>query len=202
MSILRRPGLIRKTRRYIKALLIFCTLSATGCAFQKSADIFRDPNMDFGSIHTVAVMPFANLSRDIAPAERVRDVFVTALLATGGVYVIPVGELNRGINRMGLAVPSAPSTEEVVKLGSFIKADALLTGTLREYGEVRSGSAVANVISLSMQMIEAQTGRIVWSASTTKGGVGIVDRLFGGGGEAMNPITEKAVDELINKLFP
>jgi hypothetical protein len=168
----------------------------------KTMDVFRDPNMDFGSIHTVAVMPFVNLSRDIAPAERVRDVYITALLATGGVYVIPVGELNRGINRMGLPVPSAPSTEEAMKLGSFIKADALLTGTLREYGEVRSGSAMANIISVSMQMIETQTGRIVWSASTTKGGIGITDRLFGGGGEAMNPITEKAVDELINKLFP
>jgi len=201
MSIVRRSGKCG-TLVYIKALLIICTLSATGCSVFKTTDVFRDPNMDFGSIHTVAVMPFVNLSRDIAPAERVRDVFVTALLATGGVYVIPTGELNRGITRMGIAVPSAPSTEEAVKLGSFIKADALLTGTLKEYGEVRSGSATANVISLSMQMIETQTGRIVWSASTTQGGIGITDRLFGGGGEAMNPITEKAVDDLINKLLP
>jgi len=194
MSIFRRPGKICKAQVYIKVLLIFSALSASGCALTKSADTFRDPNMDFGSIHTVAVMPFVNLSRDIAPAERVRDVFITALLATGGVYVTPVGELNRGITRMGIAVPYAPSTEETVKLGSFIKADALLIGTLREYGEVRSASAMANAISLSMQMIETQTGRIVWSASTTLGGIGITDRLFGGGGEPMNPITEKAVD--------
>ena len=158
--------------------------------------------MDFGSIQTVEVLPFANLSRDNAAGDRVRDVFITSLLATGAVYVVPVGEVNRGIIRAGIANPAAPSTDEVVKLGSFIKADAVLMGTLKEYGEVRSGSSVGSIISLSLQMVETQTGRVVWSGSTTKGGIGVTDRLFGGGGEPMNTITEKAVDDIINKLLP
>ncbi len=52
-----------------------------------------------------------------------------------------------------------------------------------------------------MQMMEAQTGRVVWSASSTRGGVTMSDRLFGGGGEPMNIVTEKAVDDVIRKLF-
>lgn len=183
------------------ALLLFI-LSLAGCATFQSSDTFRDANMDFGSIRTVEVLPFANLSRDNAAGDRARDVFITELLSTGAVYVVPVGEVNRGIVRAGISNPVAPSTEEIVKLGSFIKADAVITGTVKEYGEVRSGSAVGNVISLSLQMMETQTGRVIWSASTTKGGVGVTDRLFGGGGVPMNVITEKAIDELINKLLP
>jgi hypothetical protein len=41
----------------------------------------------------------------------------------------------------------------------------------------------------------------VWTASSTKGGISIWDRLFGGGGRPMNEITEAAIDDIINKLL-
>jgi hypothetical protein len=50
-------------------------------------------------------------------------------------------------------------------------------------------------------MIESQTGKVVWTASSTRGGVNIWDRLFGGGGKPMNKVTEKAVDDLIYALL-
>ena len=187
------------TARFTKIILMLLPVALSGCA--APLDIYRDANMDFGAIHTVAVLPLANLTRETPAAERVRDVLSTELLATGAVYVIPAGEVARGISRVAVANPTTPSTEEAVKLAGVIKADAIITGTIKEYGEVRSGSSAANVISLSMQMIEAQTGRLVWSATTTKGGIGITDRLLGGGGEAMNTITVKAVDDIIKKLF-
>lgn len=185
--------------RQCKTITLLLLLTLCGCA--APIDVYRDANMDFGAIRTVAVLPLANLTRESSAAERVRDVFSTALLSTGAIYVIPPGEVARGLNRVAVAMPSAPSTEEVVKLASVVKADAVITGTIKEYGEIRSGSSAANVISLSMQLIEAQTGRVVWAATTTKGGIGIDDRLFGGGGEAMNTITVKAVDEMLKKLF-
>jgi hypothetical protein len=72
---------------------------------------------------------------------------------------------------------------------------------VREYGEVRSGATTANVISMSIQMIEAGTGRVVWSASSTKGGISFWNRLFGGGGQPVNIVTEQAVDALFDKLL-
>jgi hypothetical protein len=157
--------------------------------------------MDFGAIQAVAVMPFNNLTRENVAAERVRDVFMTMLQATGGVYVIPPGEVVRGISRQNIERPAAPTLEEVVKFAKIVNADAVFTGTVTEYGEVRSGTSTANVVSLSLQMMEAQTGKVVWSASSTKGGVTTSDRLFGGGGEPMNATTQKAVDDLLEKLF-
>jgi hypothetical protein len=174
-------------------------LALTSCATH--TDVFRDEKMDFGSVQTVAVMPFVNLTRENTASDRVRDVFINRLLAAGSLYVLPVGEVARGITRAEMATPSAPSPEDVVKLGGILKAQAIITGTVREYGEVRSGSAMADVISVSAQMLETQTGRVVWSASTSQGGITTVDRLFGGGGQAMDSITEKAVNDLIIKLF-
>ncbi len=157
--------------------------------------------MDFAAVKSIAVMPFVSLARDPVVAERVRDVFVNKLLATGAVYVLPVGEVARGAARAEVQNPSAPSPEEVVKLGGILKVQAIITGTVREYGEVRSGTASSNIVSVSLQMIETQIGKVVWSASSTEGGVNIWDRLFGGGGKPMNEVTEKAVDDLIGKLF-
>lgn len=173
-------------------------LALAGCA---TVEPYRDANMDFSSLKAVAVLPLANLTRDQQGAERVRDVLTNQLQAGGAFYVVPPGEISRGISRVGIVNATTPSTEEVVKLGALLKADAVITGVVREYGEMRSGNVASNVISVSLQLVETQTGRVVWSAAVTKGGVGMKERLLGGGGEPMTIITEKAVDELLDKLF-
>jgi hypothetical protein len=178
-----------------------CLLLATLASCAHYSETYRDPNMDFSSVKTVAVMPFANLTRDNLAGDRVRDVFSTMLLATGAVYVLPPGEVARGIARVGILNPASPSPEEVVKLGAVLSANAVITGVVREYGEVRSANSTANVISLSVDMIETQSGKVVWEATSTEGGISLWDRLFGGGGRPMNEITEKAVNDIINKLF-
>ncbi len=195
-----KDGQLARAFRHLRNLFMVAALvSMTACA--GTSEKYRDDKMDFGAIKNVAVMPFANLSRDQAAADRVRDVFVTALLASGGVYVIPTGEVAKGIGLAAIQNPTAPSSAEVIKFGPMVKADVVVTGVVREYGELRSGSATANVISLSLQMLETQTGRVVWSASTTKGGISMKDRLLGGGGDPMNSITEKAIKDLVTQFY-
>jgi len=140
-------------RSAVSALWLFL-ITGPVCTAQVT-DVYRDPNMDFGLIQNVAVMPFANLTREPVVADRVRDVFINRLLSTGAVYVLPVGEVARGISKVGIEGPSSPTPEDVVKLGALVKVDAVITGVVREYGEVRSGTTSANVISMSIQLIEA-----------------------------------------------
>ena len=189
------------SRAPVIILVLASAVAAPAVCAAQVTDVYRDARMDFGSIQTVAVVPFANLARDQVVAERVRDVFINRLLATGAVYVLPVGEVARGLTKLEIATPSAPTPEEIVKLGALLKADAVITGVVREYGEVRSGATTANIISMSIQLIEAGTGRIVWSASSTKGGIGFWSRLFGGGGQPVNKVTEEAIDALFDKLL-
>ena len=193
-----RSRYCKDIKKFIVTLLL---LSLAACAGSSSSSSYHDPNMDFAALRTIAVMPFTNLTRDSHAAERVRDTFINNLLSTGAVYVIPTGEVARGISRSEMVNPAAPSSEEIIKIAAIVKADAVITGVVREYGQVRSGSTSANVISLSLQMIEVQLQKVVWTASSTKGGISIRDRLLGSGGEPMDEVTEAAVDEIINKLF-
>jgi hypothetical protein len=185
----------------IQRCVFIVLLSFLACSSAGTYDTFHSENMDFGSIQTVAVLPFVNLSREPFAAERVRDVFTTLLLATRGMYVIPPGEVARAIATSGVSSPTNPSSDEVKKLAAALKADAVFTGIVREYGDIRSMSTSSNIISISFQLREGQGGRVVWSASSTRGGIGMRERLLGGGGDPMNVITEKAVDEILNKLY-
>jgi hypothetical protein len=189
-------GMNGRVKKIFALLLLFLL---TSCAH--GVETFRDSNMDFASINSVAVMPFENLTRDNQASERVRDVFSSMLLASGQIYVLPSGEVAKGISRAGITNPTAPSSEEVVKLAGILKVNAVITGVVREYGEARSASSTGNVISVSAEMIEAQTGRVVWKGASTKGGVTFTRRLLGGGGDPMNVVTEKAVNDLLNQLF-
>ncbi len=184
--------------RYAIVLSYLLCLMLQGCSQPMG---FYDPNMDFGSIHTVAVMPFANLTDQNKAHERVRDVFINALLASSPIYVLPPGEVARGISRTQVAESASPSVEDAQKLGATLGVDAIITGVVKEYGEVRSGTAQANVIAVSLRMMEVQTGKVVWAASASKGGINTKDRLLGGGGQPMNQVTEEAVRELVNQLF-
>jgi len=157
--------------------------------------------MDFSAVRSVAVLPLLNLSSDDQAGERVRDAFMGMLLATEAIYVLPPGEVARGIKLAGMRMPQTPSVEEIIKLKTLLQVDAVITGVLREYGSVRSGSAEANLISLSLQMNETQTGSIVWSASSTKGGISMSDRMLGSGGQPMNDVTMQVINDLLDQLF-
>jgi hypothetical protein len=182
-----------------KAVALLLLLALPGCA--GTGVKYHDPQMDFGSVQTVAVLPFANLTRETPAGERVRDTLSTMLLATGSVYVIPPGETARGIARTGMADPTNPSSEEVKKFAGITQVDAVITGVIREYGEVRAGQTSANAIALSLRMLDKETGAVVWSADSTKGGITLTDRLFGGGGKPMDEVTREAIDDLLDKLF-
>jgi hypothetical protein len=182
--------------RLVAAVLLLVAACSSG-----AKRTYSDPSMDFGAIRTVAVLPFQNLSREQTAHQRVRDVFVTLLLAAEAVYVLPTGETARGLEQAVVANPTAPSIAEVVKLGQVLKADAIITGVVKEYGEIRSGSASSNVVSISVQLQETGTGKVVWSGASTQGGIGFSDRLFGGGGEPLNRITEEAVRDILDQLF-
>lgn len=180
---------------------ILLVLLLAGCATSPPVADYTNQQMDFSAVRSVAVLPFQNLTGDDQAGERVRDALMGMLLATEVIYVLPPGEVSRGISRANIRLPQTPTAEEIGKLKGLLEVDAVITGVLREYGAVRSGSAEANLVSLSLQMIETQTGTTVWSAASTKGGISMADRLIGGGGRPMNDVTIQVINDLLDQLF-
>jgi polysaccharide biosynthesis protein PelC len=187
-------------KRSLTVAAVAALVALGGCT--RHHRTYANTNMDFDSIRSVAVLPFWNLSKDPLGADRVRDVFATSLLATNAVYVVPTGEVARAVTRLNIATPVTPTADEIVKLAQMLKVDAVITGVLKEYGEVRSVSASAQVVSLSVQMQDGGSGKVVWAAASAKGGIGWGARLLGAtGGQPANDVTEAVVDDLLAQLF-
>lgn len=193
--------MMKMVQKRLWIILLCHVLLSSGCASTGGSTTYKNTLMNFGSVQSVAVLPFKNLTTDNDAAERTRDTFMGMLLATEAMYVVPPGEVERGIERAGLRDSTAPTTEKIKTLGQVLQVEAVITGVLREYGAVRSGQTQANLISVSVQMLEAETGNVVWSADSTKGGIGIGDRLLGGGGSPMNQVTKEAINDLLDQLF-
>ncbi|PLX46816.1 MAG: penicillin-binding protein activator LpoB [Desulfobulbaceae bacterium] len=190
-------------KKKLTGICVACALllALAGCTSWAPPNDYTNMNMDFSSIQTVAVLPFQNLTSDEQAGERVRDSFMGMLLATEAFYVLPPGEVARGINRAGVRTAHAPTADEIKSMGKILEAEAVITGVLREYGPVRSGSTEANIASVSLSLIETQTGTIVWAASSTRGGIDLKDRMLGGGGKPMNKVTEQVINDLLDQLF-
>ncbi len=192
---------MKSTNRIPQLLAIVVLIaSLTGCS-STGGKTYKNLTMNFAAIQSVAVLPFQNLSQDDDAAQRVRDAFMGMLLATEAMYVLPPGEVQRGIERVQVRNAATPTVEELKKLGDVLGVEAIITGTIREYGTIRSGQSEASLISMSLQMLEVETGSIIWSGSSTKGGITTSDRLFGGGGQPMNEVTTKALNDLLDQLF-
>lgn len=194
----------RRRLRAAAALLLVAALvgAAGGCGTTRGlGSTYQDPEIDLSLVQTVAVLPFANLTADDKAGERVRDVFSTMMQATGAVYVVPPGEVAKALGRTRVGRSEEPSPEEVTAVGTAVKADVVVTGVVREYGQVRSGNSTANAIALSVKIFATESGKVIWSGSSTAGGVTASDRFFGGGGEPMELVTEDALSDLIDRIF-
>jgi hypothetical protein len=62
------------------------------------------------------------------------------------------------------------STADLAKLGQASGVQGIFLGTVREYEMARSGRESFPLISIEVHMVDAASGRIVWSASRSRKG--------------------------------
>lgn len=194
----RRRALLRCVARFGAALGMILSLAACGGNRPTS---FIHPRVDFSFFKKVAVLPFQNLTTDQFAPERVRESVAAQLLATGAMDVIEPGQVLLVMRQLNLQPGTPLGIEDLKKLGKALGVNGVIMGTVKEYGEVRSGSVSAPVVSISLRMIEVDSGTIVWSVSNTAGGISTTMRLFGIGSSTMSEVTRTVVRQSLDTLF-
>jgi TolB-like protein len=188
-----RPKIIR-----FYCLLGLALLSFLGC---RGPQAYIHPNVDLSFIQKVAVMPFANLTRDEFAGRKVKEVLIAELLLTGALDVIEPGEVNRVLAKEKIQSVSSLTAVQIKTIGKALGAQAILIGTVEEFGEIRSGSLSAPLVTIGLRMMDVESGTIIWSVNHSKGGFGIMMRLLGVGGGTISEVTTKVVREAIDTLF-
>ncbi len=180
-------------------LVLFLLAALSACA--RTSAYYVHPTYDFSLIKKVAVLPLENLTQDTLAGEKVRKVVVSEILAAGVVDVIEPGQVNRALAQQGIQAPSSMSAEEFKKLGSSLGVQAFIVGSVDHYEQLNVGGVFFPEVTITLRAIDAATGTIIWSASRTGGGVGVVGRLFGLGGGTMSEVVQKTVRATVATLF-
>lgn len=152
---------------YLTAALLIASISGCGGPAH-----FVDPDADLPYYERVAVIPFTGLAQDRLAGEKVSNIFVTELLNRHVAEVVDPGQFLAAMQtvRAGTALTNPWSTADLAKLGETAGVQGIFLGTVREYDMTREGRDSFPLLSIEVHMVDAASGRIVWSASRTRRG--------------------------------
>jgi TolB-like protein len=177
--------------------LIFCSfLLVTGCR-SSGPSYYINPDVDFSFIKRVAVLPFQNLTNERFSGEIVRQVVISEFLASGLVDVVVPGDVSSTLRSLDIKKMSPPSAEQIKAIGSVLKVQAVILGTVEQYGTSRYGTVAAPELTVTLIMADTTSGNIIWSVTKTGGGISFMARHFGTKSQTMSELVLSVVQEAI-----
>jgi curli biogenesis system outer membrane secretion channel CsgG len=198
-SIAPRPARRRIARTIVTSSLI-ALLALVGCAAPGKLYVNGDADMSY--YDKIAVLPFSNLSGQPYAGERVMRTFVTELVITERFHIVDPSEFRAVLDRIG-GLPGMDGNYDPKKLKDASKetgATGIIRGAVTEYGMQRGQSDETPILAFDVEMVDVQTGNIVWRASTSKRGKGRVPVIGGGGTRTLSRLTEDTCHELVGRL--
>jgi len=202
-------------KRRIWKSIVWCLamFSFTGCMGTMSK-FYVNPNINFRFIKKVAVLPFENLSQDRFADKKVRDIFVTSLLASEVIDVPELGEVLQVMNTLGIETNGGQAalgvqpqratgiiTKDLAKaMGEALGIQGIILGSVEEYNIIRSTSGSFPEVSLTLRMIDPKTGSIVWAVSHTEKGSRILPSILGIGEETLTETAFRASKKIVDTL--
>ncbi len=178
-------------------ILVF--LLMIGCASRPL--VFLNRAFDFNFIERVAVIPFENISQTQGAGRQATLMFITELLSSETFDVVEPGETAKVLSELNLFSTGTLEIEQIKALGSKLKVQALIFGTVSESTTIRSGSLSIPTITLDLRMVEVETGSTVWSASHSQGRPSLWSSLFGLSGKSKSETMRQCVHKVLKTLI-
>lgn len=125
---------------------------------RKGANFSMSPG--FVNVSKVAVLPFHAATELIGSS--VADMFVTEILGAGIYELVERSQMGKVLTESELSMAGL-SESKAVEVGSLLGAEAVIIGTVDEYGTVQQGASAYPVVGISARMIDCATGKIIWS---------------------------------------
>lgn len=148
-------------QRFFYIVLLCISAILTGCATQKSYDYSA---MRESKPRSIVVLPPLNLSPDVRASYSMLAT-VTRPLAELGYYVFPVALVDQTFRENGLAEPGEMHNASPAKIAEIFGADAILYIKVNEYGATYRVISSDVIVSASAELIDARTGRSLWTGS-------------------------------------
>jgi hypothetical protein len=179
------------------SLLTLILLVLMGCGSRKASQSFMREDVNISFMRTIAVLPLEDLGGGTGAAQRTRDIMITQVLSSGLFDVADRGRVDSAFRAEAMD-PLAPLDNITMKrLGQRIGVEGFIMGSVEQISDSRTGGAVYPEISLTLRLVEVESGKVVWQASDRGSGYSLADRLFGIRSKNSFQITLELVDRLL-----
>ncbi|PLX50881.1 MAG: hypothetical protein C0613_02285 [Desulfobulbaceae bacterium] len=195
MDILKNEAYIPMKR--IVVLLLLLAMVTGGCARRGGLESFSRENIDIGFVRTIAVLPLQNNSNDEYAPERVRNITMTQVLGRGIFDVVDKGVVDSLLHEEAIDPGKPLDRQALRRLGQRLNVQAVMLGTIDLADEGRKGSVVYPLLSVTMRLLEVESGLVIWQASASASGDSIWRRLFGLAAVGRFELTLGLVDKML-----
>ncbi|MEW6218294.1 MAG: CsgG/HfaB family protein [Thermodesulfobacteriota bacterium] len=170
-----------------------------GCSSHALTYYVRE-GADLTFIKKVAVMPLANNTKEKFAADRVRNIVLTQVLVDSLFDVTETGQLEKILEEEA-GKADAPLDEALARrLGKRLSVQAFLLGSVDAYDEERKGNYSYPVVAMTLKLVDAETGLILWQASGSYSGYSSWSRILGTQGRDQSAVTFRLVRSLLASL--
>jgi len=170
-----------------------------GCSTGNMKQYIR-PGTDIGSIKTIAVLPFHNYTTEKYAGENIRNKVSIELLSRGFDIIEP-GEIDMTLNELKIRSLDSLRSEDIQNIGSMVQADAVITGSVEEFGMSTGITVSYPEVSVYLMMFDTPSGKVIWSLWHTTGGASFWTRHFGAEGNTLYNAAARVIREAFDKLF-
>ncbi|OGQ99172.1 MAG: hypothetical protein A2521_08740 [Deltaproteobacteria bacterium RIFOXYD12_FULL_57_12] len=171
---------MRKFDLVVFILLVLGSGLLGGCGLGGDSQSFVREDIDLGYYEKVAVLPFENHTSDAFAADRLRDIAMTQLMATGSYDVVDKGLVDSVLLEEAIEKNAPLSKATLGRLGQLLNVQAVLLGSVDQASEARGGGGFGYPeVSLTLRLVDTSSGTVVWQASGHRSGYSLAGRLFG-----------------------
>lgn len=181
----------------IKLLFLIVIISLFGCA---TSEEFIKPDINFQKYTRIAVLPLVDYPTVPGSGIQVADILSMKLLGSK-LTILDRTQTSQILSEQGIGMSGIIDGSTTLEVGKILGVQALLTGSINEYGTtttdiqvVQGGTPAPMDISaagITLKLIDCETGKIIWAGSARGSQIG-------NHVEAM--AATKAVDDLLKKF--
>jgi TolB-like protein len=172
----------------------------TGCGGRSAMESYSREDVDISFVQRIAVMPFQNNSDDKYAGALARNMTATQVLALGLFDVVDKDLVDSILFDEAIepGIPLDPLT--IKRIGHRLNAQALLMGSVDTAGMGKLGSTTYPETALTLRLVEADSGMVLWQVSGYFNGESFGRRLLGIKPDDAYEVTFKLVRKLLNTI--
>jgi len=163
-------------------------------------DYYLHPTADISYIKRVAILPLQNFSRDNMANERIRDILETEILKLHLFDVVERGQVDTILREFRIRDFADITPNVLKKIGQRLGIQAVFMGAVDEYKVEQAGGISLPIVSVSLRLIDIQSGKVIWQISASEKGGGALTRLFGVGQKSLSEVSHILIKKCLKTL--